>query len=173
MELIGIEKEVKDELYKLASSGLCSGLPGQVMTSLMVRGPKPGDESYDSHEAEKEAIYEALKRKSKILVDGLNSVDGFSCQDAAGAMYSFPSVEISEGAQKAAKEQGVNPDTLYALSLLESTGLCVIPASGFKQADGRYGFRTTFLPSEKEMENVVNALAKHHEIFTKKYADNE
>eukprot|EP00957_Ditylum_brightwellii_P170891 13007012-Ditylum_brightwellii.AAC.1 len=66
MELVGIDPAVKDQIYKLASSGLCSGLPGQIMMSLMVRGPKPGDVSYESHEKEKAAIFASLKRRSKI-----------------------------------------------------------------------------------------------------------
>ena len=58
MELSNIDPDVAAEIYKLASSGLCSGLAGQVMTSLMVNEPKEGDESYESHEGEKKAIYE-------------------------------------------------------------------------------------------------------------------
>ena len=170
MELVGIDEKVHEELYKLASSGLCSGLPGQVMTALMVNGPKPGDESYESHETEKKEIYNSLKRRAKIVADGLNSIDGFSCQNPSGAMYAFPSVEISEPAQKAAAEQGISPDTMYALSLLESTGICVVPASGFGQEEGRYGFRTTFLPSEEEMANVVRLMAQHHRDFNEKYS---
>lgn len=51
MELVGIDDDVYDQIYKLASSCLCPGVPGQVMASLMVKGPQPGDESYESHEA--------------------------------------------------------------------------------------------------------------------------
>lgn len=170
MELVGIDKFAHDELYKLASAGLCSNLPGQVMTSLMVRGPQPGDASFESHEAEKRAIFESLCRRSKIITTGLNSIPGFSCQEAAGAMYSFPAVELPDGAIKAAEEKGMAPDTLYALSLLESTGVCVVPASGFGQEEGRWGFRTTFLPSEDEMERAVGLMAKHHEEFVAKYS---
>mmetsp|Transcript_5542 Transcript_5542/g.8141 ORF Transcript_5542/g.8141 Transcript_5542/m.8141 type:complete len:544 (-) Transcript_5542:315-1946(-) len=170
MELVGIDSFAHDELYKLASSALCSNLPGQVMTSLMVRGPNPGDYSYEKHEAEKRKIFESLRRRSKIITTGLNSIPGFSCQEAAGAMYSFPAVELPDGAIQAAKEKGMAPDTLYALSLLESTGVCVVPASGFGQEEGRWGFRTTFLPSEEEMERAVALMSKHHEDFVAKYS---
>jgi aspartate/methionine/tyrosine aminotransferase len=169
MELVGIDSEVEEQLYKLASCNLCSATNGQVMMSLMVRGPDPGDESYESHEAEKSAVYESLKRRSKIVSEGLNSIPGFSCQPAFGAMYCFPSVKLPLGAVKAAKEQGISPDTLYAVDLLENTGICVVPASGFRQEEGRYGFRTTFLPPEDEMERVVKMVRKHYESFCKKY----
>ena len=171
LEMVGIDEEVKDQIYKLASSCLCSTLSGQVMTSLMVRGPKPGDESYESYEAEKKVIYESLKRRSKIVSEGLNSIPGFSCQPAQGAMYCFPSVQMPPGVIKAAEEQGTTPDTLFAVSLLERTGICVVPASGFGQEKGRFGFRTTFLPSEEALEKVVKDVEAHYEHFCKQYAD--
>jgi len=169
MELVGIDPAVRDQLYKLASSHLCSNVPGQIMTSLMVNGPKPGDVSYQSHEAEKKAIFQSLKRRAKIATDGLNSIPGFSCQQAQGAMYIFPKVSLPQGAIELAEENGIAADTLYAVSLLESTGICVVPASGFGQEEGRFGFRTTFLPSEEEMSRVVVAMRKHHEEFCSRF----
>lgn len=171
MELTGFDSVVKDQLYKLASASLCSGLNGQCMTSLMCRGPEPGDESYASHEAEKAAIFDSLKRRAKIVEEGLDAIPGFSCQPAQGSMYCFPSVELPEGAIDEARRKGTTPDTLYALSLLEQTGICVVPASGFGQEEGRYGFRTTFLPPEEDMARSVKAMKIHHEEFCARYAN--
>lgn len=173
MELVGIDPEVKDQLYKLASASLCSTLSGQVMVSLMVKGPQPGDESYDNHELEKAAIFESLKRKAKIVSQGLNDLPGLACQPAQGAMYCFPSVTLPPEAILAASQMGVSPDTLYAVSLLERTGICVVPASGFGQEEGRYGFRTTFLPPEDEVKRVVEMIGQHHEEFCAKYSTDE
>lgn len=171
MELVGIDPNVKDQIYKLASSSLCSNVPGQIMTSLMVHGPKPGDASYEKHEAEKKAIFDSLKRRAKIATEGLNDIPGFSCQEAQGSMYIFPKVTIPQKAVDLAEENGISADTLYSVSLLESTGICVVPASGFGQEKGRFGFRTTFLPSEEEMIKVVAAMRKHHEEFCSKFED--
>ena len=169
MELVGFDEKVKEHLYKLASSCLCSTVSGQIMTSLMARGPDPGDESYESHEAEKAAVFESLKKRAKIVGDGLNSIPGFSCQPAQGAMYCFPRVELPEGAIKEAHANGQAPDTMYAISLLQRTGVCVVPASGFGQEPGRFGFRTTFLPPEEEMARSVDLIRQHHEEFCSKY----
>jgi aspartate/methionine/tyrosine aminotransferase len=136
----------------------------------MCRGPEPGDESYESYEAEKAAIFDSLKRRAKIVGRGLDSIPGFSCQPAQGAMHCFPKFGLPQGAIDAAKEQGMPPDTLYAVSLLERTGICVVPACGFGTVvDGRYGFRTTFLLSEDEMAQSVEAIKQHHEEFCAKY----
>lgn len=168
MELHHIDPYVQSQLYKLASADLCSGVVGQIMTSLMVRPPQPGDESYELFQKENKKIYEGLKERSQKLVEGLNQIPGISCVPAEGAMYAFPRVEVPEKAIERAKEQGTTPDNLYALSLLQETGICVVPASGFGQKKGRVGFRTTFL--HPDTVKAVDLFAKHHEKFVKEYS---
>ena len=167
VELVGIDEEVNEILYKLAASKLCSNAPGQAMVSLMCHGPNQGDESYESHEAEKRAVFEGLKERAMVMSKGLDSITGFSCQPATGAMYCFPSVQMPPGVINASKELGFSPDTLYALDLLQSTGICVVPASGFGQKEGRFGFRTTFLSPESR--TVVEKIRDHYEQFCSKY----
>ena len=170
MELHNIDPYVQSQLYKLASSGLCSGVAGQVMTSLMVKPPSPDGESYDQFLSEEMGIFESLGRRAKKLVDGLNEIDGVECVPAQGAMYAFPRLDLPEKAFQAAEEKDQSPDTLYALSLLQETGICVVPASGFGQKEGRVGFRTTFLPPEDKLDVAINQFAKHHEMFCDKYS---
>ena len=170
MEIVGFDEKVQGHIYKLASSSLCSTVSGQIMTSLMVKEPVPGDESYVSHEAEKTAIFESLKRRAKLVSEGLDSIDGFSCQPAQGSMYCFPKVDMPAGALKAAEKLETTADALYAVSLLEATGICVVPAAGFVQREGRHGFRTTFLPSETELIRCVEAIREHYETFCIEYA---
>ena len=168
MELHNIDPYVQSMLYKLASVDLCASVAGQVMVSLMIRPPSPEDESYALFEAENLAIYNGLKERSQKLVAGLNEIDGIECVPAEGAMYAFPRIDIPEKAIEKAKEMGTTPDNLYALSLLEETGICVVPASGFGQKRGRVGFRTTFL--HPDTVKAVDLIAKHHEMFTKEYS---
>ena len=168
MEMHHIDPYVQSQLYKLASSDLCSGTVGQIMTSLMVRPPAPEDESYELFQKENKTIFEGLKERSKKLVDGLNQIPGIKCVPAEGAMYAFPSVEVPQKAIERAKEQGTTPDNLYALSLLQETGICVVPASGFGQKKGRVGFRTTFL--HPDTVKAVDLFAQHHETFVKRYS---
>jgi aspartate/methionine/tyrosine aminotransferase len=169
MELHNIDSYVQSQLYKLSSSLLCSNVSGQIMTSLMVNPPQPGDESYEQFVKEEEEIFGGLKRRSKALVDGLNAVDGISCNPAEGAMYVFPRVTIPPGAVAYADQHDTSPDTVYALSLLDETGICVVPASGFGQKEGRYGFRTTFLPPDDQMMPAIELFATHHRDFCKKF----
>jgi len=168
MELHNIDPYVQSQMYKLASSELCSGLQGQIMMSLMVRGPEPGDESYELHQKETQSIFDGLKERSQKLVEGLNEIDGISCAPAHGAMYAFPRLEnLPESVFDKARELGTTPDNLYALSLLEDTGICVVPASGFGQSAGRVGFRTTFL--HPDTITCIDKFKSHHELFMDKY----
>lgn len=136
----------------------------------MVHGPKEFGPSFQQFKEEESSIFDSLKRKSKFVVDGLNAIDGISCVPSEGAMYAFPRVEVPPAAWDEAKRKGTTPDTLYALSLLEQTGICVVPASGFGQKEGRVGFRTTFLPPEATLEAAIGDFAEHHEFFRQKYS---
>jgi alanine transaminase len=129
-------------------------------------------------------------------VNGLNAIDGMTCNPSEGAMYAFPRVEFPPKALDEAAALEQTPDSMYALSLLEETGICVVPASGFGQKgervtdfffpalylhelkaiwmlvtlEGRIGFRTTFLPPEDELNEAIVEFKRHHELFCEKYA---
>ena len=170
MELHHICPYVQSQLYKLASSGLCSCVAGQIMTHLMISPPKPGSASYEYFKEQENGILASLKRRSKALVDGLNNIDGIECTRAEGAMYAFPRIFIPDKAIEEANKQDITPDTLYALSLLNETGICVVPASGFGQEEGRIGFRTTFLPPEDKINEAIDEFARHHKLFCEQFS---
>jgi alanine transaminase len=84
-------------------------------------------------------------------------------------MYVFPQIRLSAKAIEAAKEQKMTPDSYYALAMLEATGVCVIPGSGFGQEPNTYHFRSTFLPEEHLFEKFCGALEKFHKEFMDKH----
>lgn len=76
-------------------------------------------------------------------------------------MYLFPKITLSEKAKEAAKKAGKAPDAFYCLQLLEKTGICVVPGSGFGQVPGTFHFRTTFLAPQTD--EFVERMGKFHE----------
>ena len=48
-------------------------------------------------------------------------------------MYAFPNIKLPEKFILEANEKGVVPDAYYCSLLLEETGICVVPGSGFRQ----------------------------------------
>merc|ERR1712189_51863 len=97
----------------------------------------------------------SLARRAKLVAETLNSIEGFTCNVVQGAMYAFPQIHLPKKAIEAAQEAGQAPDVFYAFNLLESTGICVIPGSGFGQLPGTYHFRTTILPQGQTIHVLI------------------
>jgi len=169
LELVNIHPDTKEEVYKSLSVSLCSNLPGQVMTDLMVNEPQPGDPSYETYKAEFDKIFQSLQRRALKLVKTLNGLEGVKCNPSTGAMYAFPQLSFPQKWLDHCKEKGVPADTQYCLDLLDETGICVVPGSGFGQVEGTHHFRTTFLPQEDKMESMNERLAKFHAAFMTKW----
>ncbi|CAJ0765462.1 13391_t:CDS:2 [Entrophospora sp. SA101] len=169
-ECTGINKNVIDQLYKVASISLCPNVSGQIMVDLMVNPPKIGDESYPTYKQETDAIYESLKRRSQKLCDLFNKLEGVTCNSAQGSMYLFPRIKLPPKAINMAKELGKQPDELYCFEMLEATGVCVIPGNGFRQKKDTWHFRSTFLPSEELFDGFCKKIEEFHKSFLLKYS---
>lgn len=77
-------------------------------------------------------------------------------------MYLFPTISLPPRALEAAKAAKRSPDEFYCLRLLDATGICVVPGSGFGQKEGTLHFRTTFLAPGTEW---VGRIRKFHAEF--------
>jgi aspartate/methionine/tyrosine aminotransferase len=150
MEIRNVPGEVVDQIAKLQSISLCSNLPGQVVTYCMVTPPAEGSPSHDLYIAERDHIMSELRTRAGILAEGLNGISGIHCTRIAGAMYAFPRLTLPAG----------KTDDDYCLSLLEATGICVVPGSGFGQMPGTHHFRTTILPATELIHEFVEMLGK-------------
>jgi len=170
LEVRNIGTDAFEQLIKLQSISLCANVDGQIVTYAMVDPPKEGDESYDVYVTEKQSILNALKEKAEILGTELNKIKGISVDIPKGAMYAFVKLDLPY-------EKGIDPNTMsdeellkynaqrdfnYCLSLLEETGICVVPGSGFGQLPGTMHFRTTFLPPKEEIERLVVLIRDFH-----------
>uniref|UniRef100_A0A8I6GJ17 alanine transaminase n=1 Tax=Rattus norvegicus TaxID=10116 RepID=A0A8I6GJ17_RAT len=92
-------------------------------------------------EPEKESVLGNLAKKAKLTEDLFNQVPGIQCNPLQGAMYAFPRILIPAKAVEAAQSHKMAPDMFYCMKLLEETGICVVPGSGFGQREGTYHFR--------------------------------
>ncbi|XP_061588497.1 alanine aminotransferase 2-like isoform X1 [Cololabis saira] len=170
MEIINLDNEVKAQLSKLLSVRLCPPVPGQALMDLVVNPPQPGEPSYELFIKERTATLSALAEKAKLTEQVLNTVDGISCNPVQGAMYSFPCITIPEKAIKEATEKGQQPDMFYCMKMLEETGICLVPGSGFGQKDGSYHFRMTILPPVEKLKILLNNVKEFHRKFTEQYS---
>lgn len=156
-ELVGFDPDVVAQIYKFVSISLCPPVIGQCLVEMMVRPPREREPSHALYAEEYGAIFEGLHARAKALHDAFASMDGVECQDPQGSMYLFPTIRLPPAAVERARDEGRSPDEYYALRLLDATGVCVVPGSGFGQKDGSLHFRTTFLaPGTEWVGRIVN-----------------
>ncbi|ESO08006.1 hypothetical protein HELRODRAFT_185412 [Helobdella robusta] len=168
-ELINIDPEVKYHLLKSLSAKLCPSVTGQAAMGVVVNPPRPGEPSYRQFISEKDHVLGELKEKAQLTSRLLNEIEGITCNEVEGAMYAFPRIWLPPKAIEAAKEKNMEPDSMYCTELLEATGICVVPGSGFGQKPGTYHFRMTILPSVQELQELLRLFAVFHESFMIKY----
>ncbi|RLN69799.1 hypothetical protein BBJ28_00007687 [Nothophytophthora sp. Chile5] len=169
MELVNIDESAKDQFYKLMSVNLCSNIEGQLMVGMMTNPPQPGDASYARYVEQRDGTLEALKRRALKLVEAFNQLEGVTCNETEGAMYTFPQITLSPKAVKAAETAGLAPDAFYCMQMLDQTGIVVVPGSGFGQKEGTWHFRSTILPPEETVDEVIEKTATFHAKFMDKY----
>jgi alanine transaminase len=165
-ELVGFDPEVEAEIYKFVSITLCAPVIGQCLVELMVNPPVEGDPSYELYNKEYNSIFDGLRVRATALHKAFSEMEGVECGEPQGSMYLFPTINLPAKAAEAAKADGRTPDEFYCMRLLEATGVCVVPGSGFGQKDGTLHFRTTFLAPGTEW---VGSIVKFHNEFMDKY----
>ncbi|KAJ7472615.1 alanine aminotransferase [Mycena latifolia] len=167
-ELTNISPDVRALVYKLVTVALWPPLSGQIGVDSMVRPPRPGDASYPLWKQETDTIHAALRERTHVMAARLNALPGMSCVQSPGALYLFPKIEIPAKAMEEARKAGKEPDAFYALALLDETGICVMPGSGFGQREGEWHYRLTCLCPG--VEDYVGKLERFHLAFVEKYA---
>lgn len=83
--------------------------------------------------------------RRNLIIEGINNINGLSCIRPKGAFYAFVNVSMSNMKSEA-----------FAVRLLESTGVVVVPGSGFGEAGEGY-IRMSYATSE---ENILEGLKR-------------
>lgn len=175
-ELTNIDPKVEAQVLKLVSVSLCPPTQGQIGVDLLVKPPRKGDPSYELFLQETQKIHDTLEKRSETMANKFSTLPGVNIEPAMGALYLFPQLHLPKKAWEEAKKQEKKVDELYCRELLDETGICVIPGSGFGEEpvqleDGTsYSyFRTTVLA--KATDEFVERFMKFHTAFMKRYED--
>ncbi|KAL4226041.1 glycerol-3-phosphate O-acyltransferase 2 [Mactra antiquata] len=168
-EIVNLQPDVKAILLKSISAKLCPPILGQVVIDTIVNPPVEGDTSFEVFQKEKSQVLALLKKKAQIVTELFNSIEGIKCNEVMGAMYAFPRIFLPPKAVAAAKALKQSPDFFYCLQLLEKTGLCTVPGSGFGEKPDTYHFRITILPKLEEMQAVLATFKDFHLSFLNEY----
>ncbi|KAK3673994.1 alanine transaminase [Recurvomyces mirabilis] len=165
-EMVGFDPEVVAQIYKFVSIMLCPPVIGQCLVETMVNPPREGSPSYPLYRQEYDGIFSSLRSRAQALYTAFQSMEGVSCQSPAGSMYLFPTIRLPAKAVAKAKEMGKGGDEYYCLRLLDRTGICIVPGSGFGQREGTLHFRTTFLAPGTEW---VGRITEFHREFMEEF----
>lgn len=168
-EVVNLQPDVKAILLKSISAKLCPPILGQVVMDTIVKPPLSGEPSHALYEKEKAEVLSQLKKKAQIVTELFNSIEGIKCNEVMGAMYAFPRIFLPPKAVAAAEAKKQAPDFFYCMQLLENTGLCTVPGSGFGEKPGTYHFRITILPRLEEMQAVLHKFKEFHLKFLEQY----
>ena len=194
-ELVGFDKEVQAQIYKFVSIMLCPPVVGQCLVEMQVNPPQEGDPSYPLYEKEYGSIKHGLQQRATALFDAFKEMEGVECQEPQvylptspppslslslplpankpppqnqGSMYLYPTITLPPRAIQQAHHDHRAPDEFYCFRLLDATGVCLVPGSGFGQKEGSLHFRTTFLAPGTEW---VGRIRRFHEGFMDEFRD--
>jgi aspartate/methionine/tyrosine aminotransferase len=96
-----------------------------------------------------EGFKSELRKRRDIVYKQLNEIEQIKCAKPTAAFYSFPKVQ----------ECRIGSDQEFAYSLLEETGVLVVPGSAFSpELHGKY-FRLVYLAPPEELEEAIGKIA--------------
>ena len=96
--------------------------------------------------------------RRRVIVDGLNAIDGISCREPEGAFYAFPNVSGLVGRSSDGKV--LEDDMAIGTWLLEKAGCALVPGTAFG-APGfvRMSYATSMANIEKGLARISAAVA--------------
>nr|XP_003422988.1 alanine aminotransferase 1 [Loxodonta africana] len=117
------------------------------------------------------AVLSDLAAKAKLSEQIFQRGFPDSLQPVAGAPCLLSrACRLPPRAVQRAQELGLAPDMFFCMRLLEETGICVVPGSGFGQLEGTYHFRMTILPPMEKLRALLEKLSQFHAKFTLEYS---
>ncbi|OGQ98648.1 MAG: aminotransferase [Deltaproteobacteria bacterium RIFOXYA12_FULL_61_11] len=130
--------EYAEAVLKFTRARLCASHPMQAA----IRPALEGDQSH------LEKVRNKLYWRRNLTVQMLNSIDGIHCVLPQAAFYAFPTIEL-----------GID-DEAFVHRLIMTSGVVVVPGSGFGQRPGSHHFRVVFLPEEHILQRAFERLAE-------------
>jgi len=152
----GTDLSFTDVILKQASVNLCPNTVGQILTYLMVSGPREATGTRRIYEQERQQVLDDLHAKATLIRSFFSEMSGVECFGRIGAMYLFPRLgPLPAG----------TGDFEYCMRLLEETGLCTVNGAGFGQRQGTHHLRIAFLPPRQLIQEVMPRWVEFHNRY--------
>lgn len=141
-----IMKDYLEAVNKILRARICANHPGQYAIPVALDG--------DQKHLQENVL--RLERRRDIAMNKLAKVEGIRLIKPEGAFYAFPSIDV-------------NDDTHFVSELLKTTGVIVVPGSGFGQKPGTNHFRIVILPQEEMLEKSLDLIVEFYNIYKSKF----
>lgn len=118
-------------------------------------------EALNGKQDEAKKMVKEFKERRDIIVDGLNSIKGFSCLKPGGAFYAWPNVT------EACKITGVKDSEEFRIKLLDEAKVAVLADPHFGALNKNEGFhvRFSYARSKKEIKEGIVRVKKYMDGF--------
>ncbi|MBT4309996.1 MAG: aminotransferase class I/II-fold pyridoxal phosphate-dependent enzyme, partial [Anaerolineae bacterium] len=107
-----------------------------------------GIEAITGDQDQVDAVVAEYEKRRNVIVDGLNSLSGITCQKPQGAFYVFPNIT----------ELGKSSDEV-ANWMLEEAGVALLPGTSFG-AHGEGYLRLSYANSVENIEKAIEKMGK-------------
>jgi aspartate/methionine/tyrosine aminotransferase len=97
---------------------------------------------------------ETFNKRREVIVDGLNSIPGFSCKKPHGAFYAWPNIT----------ETGLTSEDIASL-LLHEVGVACLPGSAFGEGGEGY-LRFSYATSIDTISEAIDCIRKSSSSWT-------
>ncbi len=97
-----------------------------------------------------------LEKRRKITMDLLATIEGINLVQPEGAFYAFPSINVKD-------------DSHFCSTLLQETGVVLVPGTGFGQKPNSHHFRIVILPPENVLEDAFKIINDFYKDYQNKY----
>ena len=141
-------RDYLEGINMLSNMRLCSNVPGQsiIQTAL------GGYQSVNEYIVPGGRIY----KQREYIYNALNAIPGLSAKKPKAAFYIFPKIDI--------KKFNITDDEKFALDLLKSQKVLVVPGKGFNLLQPDH-FRIVFLPRISQLEEAAIKLSNFLESY--------
>ncbi|MFX0116757.1 MAG: aminotransferase class I/II-fold pyridoxal phosphate-dependent enzyme [Candidatus Hodarchaeota archaeon] len=130
-----------DVLNRQSRVRLSASTPEQVATAMVLNKPETW--------AHLEGMKAKLVRRRDLIVRRMTEMDGVSVTSPEGAFYAFP---------RLTHPKWKDNDWGFALELLKTEYVLVVPGSGFGKEYGTGHFRLVFLPQDDVLSSAMDSL---------------
>lgn len=130
-----VMKKYLEAVNKILRARVCANHPEQYAIAPAL----DGDQTHLRN------MVKTLQHRRDIVVDFIDKIPGINLVKPHGAFYAFPSIEVPD-------------DTKFVTELLQTTGVVLVPGSGFGQKPGSQHFRLVILPQEEILRKAFTLI---------------